>query len=219
MLWRMIKLLKLECSGQKSLYQKAKVNVSNLIRQAGAFENAFLRFWLHPRSWTLFSNSVETKMSAPKTKPTYLLMVQLAIKDMRKTKGSGRAAVKNWIETKYGSADAASMRAAFKKGVADGLLTQEGQKFHLTAKAKTKLVKGPAKKKTVKKKKTTKKKAAPKKEGDAAKKKTTKKKTTKKKPATKKAATKKAGKKKVAAKKKSTKKKAAKKAAAPAPTA
>eukprot|EP00808_Paulinella_micropora_P022298 g54183.t1 len=165
------------------------------------------------------SRTQSNKMSTPKTKPTYAVMVQLAIKELRKTKGASRAGVKNWIEAKYGvSADAASLRAAFKKGVADGILVQDGQKFFLTHEAKQKLKK-PAKKAT--KKKTTKKKAAkattagaPAKAKKAAtKKKTTKKKTTKtKKPATKKAkpAKKAATKKAKPAKKKTAKKKAPK---------
>ena len=92
----------------------------------------------------------------------------------QKPKGSGRAAIKAWIESNYSIATSQSaLRLAFKKGVADGKLSQDGQKFKVVGgAAATKKATATKKKAAPKKKKAaTKKKAAPKKKKASTKKK------------------------------------------------
>jgi len=105
---------------------------------------------------------------------------------LQNRKGSGRSAIKTWIEDNYSiSAANSALRAAFKKGVDTGKLSQDGQRFKVVGgAAATKKATAVKKAKAAPKKKkaATKKKAAPKKKKAATKKKkATKKKATKKK--------------------------------------
>ena len=121
-------------------------------------------------------------------------------------KGATRPAIKKSIATvNEKEVDAPALRRALKKLVADGALSQDGQRFKVTVAGKASVAPKKAKKvvkkkAATKKKKTTKKKAAPKKKATTKKKAAPKKKTsTKKKAAPKKKA---ATKKKAAPKKK-----------------
>merc|ERR1719453_28270 len=101
---------------------------------------------------------------------TYLEKIVTAIVALKGRKGSSRQAIRKQLESTGVTVNATAFRAAFKKGVADGTLSQDGQTFKVIAKPAAKKKK-PAKKKTAKK--TAKKKTSKKK--GSAKKKTTKK--------------------------------------------
>merc|ERR1711997_1440492 len=106
-------------------------------------------------------------------------------------KGMSRQAIKKYIETNFSKVvQNSALRAALKKLVASGLLSQDGQRFTMSAEKKKELRKPPPKPKKKKKKpakKKTKKKKKKKTKKKKPKKKKTKKKTkSKKKPAKKK---------------------------------
>merc|ERR1712130_25955 len=137
-------------------------------------------------------------MGAKAVKLSYSDMaVQAVLKTRVYKKGVSRQAIKKYIETEYKKVVANSaLRAALKKLVAAGTLSQDGQRFKLDPEKKKALLKPPPKPKKKKKKpvkKKTKKKKKKKTKKKKPKKKKTKKKTKKKKTkATKKKAKKKA---------------------------
>jgi len=118
-----------------------------------------------------------------------IALIKEAILALKDRTGSSVPAITKWIETEKKAPVPAKhvMKAALKKGVADGTLVQVKNSYKVSAEAKKamkpkkpkkkaapkKKKAAPKKKKTAAKKKTTKKKAAPKKKTAPKKKKTT----------------------------------------------
>merc|ERR1711993_172329 len=87
-------------------------------------------------------------------------------------KGMSRQAIKKYIETNFSKVvQNSALRAALKKLVASGLLSQDGQRFTMSAEKKKELRKPPPKPKKKKKKPAKKKKNHPKKKKKKKKKK------------------------------------------------
>lgn len=67
----------------------------------------------------------------PKTPKTVLDKVLYAIRELKDFKGSSRQAIAKYLKQEFSTDNATALKAALKKGVASGALTQQGQSFKI----------------------------------------------------------------------------------------
>ena len=67
----------------------------------------------------------------PKTPKTVLDKVVAAIRELKDHKGSSRQAIAKYLKVNFDADNANALKVALKKGVSNGLLTQQGQSFKI----------------------------------------------------------------------------------------
>ena len=70
-------------------------------------------------------------ITMPKTPKTVLDKVLFAIRELKDFKGSSRQAIAKFLKQEFSTDNATALKAALKKGVASGALTQQGQSFKI----------------------------------------------------------------------------------------
>ena len=77
-------------------------------------------------------NTIDAMAKTPKT---VIDKVIAAIRAQKSAKGSSRQAIAKYLKSEFDTDNAAALKKALKKGVADGKLTQEGQSFKVAGDA------------------------------------------------------------------------------------